>query len=73
MKGNNSIFVKRIFYKDRQILMDRRNDHYYLKVGNIPEFNGWLEITIKNLNCKDKYFDNYGNEYRFKKNGIYTK
>ncbi len=72
MRREKSIFVKKISYNGRQVLMDRRNDHYYLKEGNIPAFDGWLEINILNFNCKDKYFDSYGNEYRYKKNSIYA-
>ena len=72
MKSYKSIFVKRICYKEHQILMDRRNDHYYLKVGKIPEFNGWLEISIQIINNKKIYFDNFGNEYRFSRNSIFA-
>ncbi len=73
MRREKSIFVKKISYKGRQVLMDRHNDHYILKEGIMPAFNGWLEINILNFNCKDKYFDRYGNEYRYKNNSIYAK
>ncbi len=72
MKSYKSIIAKKIKFQSRQFLMDKQNNHYYLISGQIPEYNGWLEIGIKLINGRKKYYDNYGNEYRLNKNSIYA-